>query len=298
MTTNTSRGRNTSCPFSTLIQEFHDMPATTTRSAKTSNSATPKDDNVTDSTPNPTTFQVLYRDVVLTDVARGTQSPQKCDVARLSDGRQVARFFRHSVWVYHSFPEDPRVSSEFIASGYDWETRWNNELEAIRIRSQIRALQHTALMADCKKFRELFPALADSLGLERERPSQVFDVGPVHVGIGMPHGLIGLDAWNYVDLHASGDFGTHGKLSSDPISPEQEFCAGMLKGERLNAYSIKSGSGIVRSEHVLPGKWQPKYREVFKTTDRDAPGAVVIYTLLKSGVGSTLAKIAPAGSER
>jgi hypothetical protein len=250
-------------------------------------------------TPTPPSgFELLYKNVILADVARGTHAPQTCDVARLSDLTVVARFQRDSLWHYHTFPSDPRVASEFIASGYDWETRWNSELEAVRIRSQIRALQHTALMADCKKFRELFPALADSLGLERERPSQVFDVGPVHVGIGMPHGLIGLDMWNYVDLHASGDFGTYGKLSSDPISPEQEFCAGMLKGERLNAYSIKSGSGIVRSEHVLPGKWQPKYREVFKTTDRDAPGAVVIYTLLKSGVGSTLAKIAPAGSER
>jgi hypothetical protein len=254
------------------------------------------------STPTPPSgFEILYKNVILADVARGTHAPQTCDVARLSDGRQVARFQRDSVWHYHSFPSDPRVASEFIASGEPVAARFENSLEAVRIRSQIRALQHTGLMADCKKFRELFPALADFQGLESERPTHLFDPGPCFVGISEPHGILGLDAWLYLDRHAAGDFGTGGKLLSAPLTDEETFCVGMLKGERSNAAAIQSGSGLVVSEFVLEEKWQVRYRDHFKISKDDItkpPGAALLLTLLSAGVGRSLLKIVPSGSER
>jgi hypothetical protein len=276
------------------------MP-TTTRSAKTSNSTPTQDVPVTDSTPTPTAFKLLHQNVILYDVSRGTSAPQTCDVALLSDGRRMARFTRDHVWHYHSFPEDPRVASEFIAAGENGTTRFANGLENVRIRSQVRALQMTNLQADIAKFRSMFPALSDFQQLESHRPTPIFSTGEVFVGIGMPHGLVGLDAWNYVDRHASGDFGTRGKLLAAPLTDEETFCVGMLKGERSNAAAIQSGSGLVVSEFVLEEKWQVRYRDHFKISKDDItkpPGAALILTLLNGGIGKSLLKIIPAGSER
>jgi hypothetical protein len=253
-------------------------------------------------TPTPASgFELLYKNVILADVARGTQSPQTCDVARLSDNRQVARFQRESVWHYHTFPADPRVASEFIASGENWTTRWSNELENLRIRSQTRALQMTTLQSDIAKYRAMFPSLADFQQLDSHRPSPAFSTGDVFVGILPPHGMLGIDyLWSLVDLHASGDFGTRGKFLSAPLTDEESFCVGLLQGERQNSASILTGNGIVRSEYVLSDVLQARYRDNFKIDPKQDSrhGVAVIWTLLSGGVGRSLVKIAPAGSEK
>jgi hypothetical protein len=260
----------------------------------------PKNTTPASTTAPASGFELLYKNVILHDVSRGTHAPQTCDVARLSDCRQVARFQRDSLWHYHTFPSDPRVASEFIASGENFATRFENELESLRIRSQTRALQHMALMEDVAKYKAMFPALAARLGIDSERPAAIFDVGPVYVGINLPHGMLGIEyLWSLIDLHASGSWGTRGNFLSAPLTDEESFCVGLLQGERQNSASVLTGNGIVRSEFLLSDVLQARYRENFKIDAKgNPPGAAVIWTLLSGGVGRSLVRIIPAGSEK
>jgi hypothetical protein len=265
----------------------------------------PKTPTLPASTATPASgFEIIYTNVILSDLTRGTNAAQAtlCDVARLADGRQVARSTSNGVLTYNTFPSDPRVAAEFIGSAENLSARFANQMEAVRVRSQLRALQMTTLQAEIHKFRLMFPAIADLQGLERERPSPCFSTGEVFVGISAPHGLLGVDGvWPIVDRHAAGDFGTHGHFSSTPLSPEEEFMIGLLPTvERRNSAAILSGSGIVRSEYVLEEKWQARYREQARIDVKhgNPPGAASIWTLLSGGVGRSLVRIIPAGSEK
>jgi hypothetical protein len=278
------------------------MPATTTRS-KTSNSTATHEVPLNDSTPTP--FKLLHKDVLLNDAPRGSQvsSAKLCDVAQLSSGKRYSRWSERGVFHYQLFLEDPRFQATETLSGTDWSKRFGDEIENIRIRSRLRSLEMTGIMAGIARFRDTFgAALADHLGLERDRPTALFDTGSCSVGIDQPHGLLGMDAWTYIDRHASGDFGELGHFDPRPLSEEEQFLVGILPTiERQNSAAILTGNGVVRSSFLLPSVWQDRYMKHHGFSKDDStkpPGAALLLTVLQGGVGRTLLKIQASGDEK
>src|SRR5665213_756519 len=79
------------------------------------------------------TFEVLHRNVLLGD-HRSTSPMSKCvtgDVARLTDGRTMARVSYPDGFAYADFASDPRLSNGFTGSPPGWPTKVRNEIEIL-----------------------------------------------------------------------------------------------------------------------------------------------------------------------
>jgi hypothetical protein len=241
-------------------------------------------------------FEILYRGVTLADTRRTSPLAKVVsgDIARLSSGRMVARAHFTDGFAYETF--DPMMGCDFGARPTSWESRFQRDIETLQSPSGVRILAPTSFALECAEFRSKYPGISSRLGLEASRPDQIFDPGPTSYPINPPHGIVCVDQiWKYLDQHAAGNWGNHGRMDFTPLTEEELWCIDMLDTNRRNAASVLTGSGPIQSEYTLPDELQSQYRTSLQIQPwRKESGVLKIWTLARGGQNKTIVKIGPS----
>jgi hypothetical protein len=203
-------------------------------------------------------MELLQHNVVLQDNRkRNPQSrPVVGDVARLDDGRVVARYridFQDGTSATacgdYALDDDPPTLRN-VATPTNW-TQWMG-CEIEKAQGLYRQLgPNDFVPADSiefASFRKTYPHVAAFVHLPTSAPrSPLFDVGPVQI----PWHWHDLDWRQLLHRHDSGDFGIYGKYDDAPLSEEEVFTLSKQPVLTVNKATIAARSGPVRSRYHL-----------------------------------------------
>jgi hypothetical protein len=224
--------------------------------------------------PEPTeptgAFQILHRGIVLCDTRQeGTRHANphgyiyKGDVARLSDGRLMARWAYtepghemvwYALWAGPRvdpttvLPQPPRNPRNVIK---DTLTSWQGDVNILEVTREPK---------DRQEFRGRFPTVAEAIGLGPWEPpkGRRFDPGAVR----WKKGRLGHEEiQRYIDDHCAGHWGLAGQFAT-PFSvwPDEEAFTLHEKPDYIrSSLAVHEGRGVVLSRWILPDALQPFY---------------------------------------
>jgi hypothetical protein len=226
--------------------------------------------------PTAPQFAIIERGVVLSDRRKAKRDPQRYskpvvgDVARLSDGRLIARFVRAGsdgtpLWQYIPYDPEVDVSTVYLPAPTDWGERLRSKTE------QIRGGHHTLLerneVLEVQRFRREFPSIAALPGLSGQleavvpyQSSRLFEPGSVLYPIATEGVSFNTEWWrHWVELHASGDWGVHGHHVDKRYTDEDLWTRDEMAQNVQNSIACGTRSGACLSRWILGEEAQVRW---------------------------------------
>lgn len=245
-------------------------------------------------------FEIVHTNILLTSSA--DRYSLFGDVARLSDGRHIARFSYAgcdgtTLWGYGDWSEDQDVTISRYGA-----TDWAHRLRALATRIDAVPLQPCEKALEYQRMLAQFPVLAQSESVRAEfgaaavPKTQLFPPGSVNYPLQIRGGGGWAPAWwrRYAELHCAGEWGVHSRFVAAQWTPDELWSRGELPMHVQNSIAIATRTGAIVSRFKL----EPVDQEMFMRHER-SPGRfddrptrfveVISAPFLRSGAKTLLA---------
>ncbi len=245
-----------------------------------------------------TGFEVVHRGMVLQDRTGSDGHARRLvgDVARLSDGRYMARWpFTNcdgtGSFGYREWAPGENVKKTVCGPPVDWKARFHDIVRDGTRNWMVLKLE--VQDPEIVKFCQAWPAVSARLGLDVEPPPfRLFDPGPVTVPQNTPRGMFDQAAWwDYVNYHTAGEFGENGVIEEISLTDELEWTLHEKDVRVQNSAAIARQLGVVTSRYLLSDELQARFeRPPFFPAGHDRKFLIELRTALGRG-NETLATI-------